>query len=72
MAVEIINTGNKEYLEVLYDFDDDELTLSTTSMYTFPQQTSSKIIFLGKEYLPGKLHITRKLHGTPATSGKNN
>ena len=68
MAVEIINTGNKEYLEVLYDFDDEKLTQFTSALYAFPQQTTSKIIFLEKMYRPTNMHITKKLHGKTTSS----
>jgi hypothetical protein len=64
MAVEIINTGNKEYLEVLYRFDDEKLELFDHQLvYTYPKTTSSKIQFLGNDYIPTNIHITPKMHG---------
>ena len=66
MAVEIINTGNKEYLEVLYHFEDEKLhhnaSLSSLS-YTFSNTTSSKLICLENNYQPKHIHVTKKLHG---------
>jgi hypothetical protein len=62
MAVEIVNSGNKEYLEVLYHFNDDKLTTFSPALFLFTPTTSSNIIFLQEKYSAIKLHLTKKLH----------
>lgn len=62
MAVEIVKSGNKEYLEVLYHFDDEKLTPFSPTLFHFAQSTKSSILFLKEKYTAINIHITRKLH----------
>jgi hypothetical protein len=62
MAVEIVNSGNKEYLEVLYHFNEEKLTLFNQTLFNFDESTASNIIFLEERYSAIKVHITKKLH----------
>jgi len=62
MAVEIVNSGNKEYLEVLYHFDDEKLTPFSPTLFHFAQSTTSNILFLDEKYTATKIHLTKKLH----------
>lgn len=62
MAVEIVRSGNKEYLEVLYHFDDEKLTPFQPALFHFAESTTSNILFLEEKYTAIKIHITKKLH----------
>jgi len=62
MAVEIVNSGNKECLEVLYHFNEEKLTLFNQTLFNFDESTASNIIFLEERYSAIKVHITKKLH----------
>jgi len=63
MAVEIVNSGNKEYLEVLYHFNDEKLTPFSPTLFHVAQSTTiSNILFLEEKYSATKIHITKKLH----------
>ena len=62
MAVEIVNSGNKEYLEVLYHFDDEKLTPFSPTLFHFAQSTTSNMLFLDEKYTATKIHLTKKLH----------
>jgi len=62
VAVEIVNSGNKEYLEVLYHFKDEKLTPFNPTLFHFAQSTTSNILFLEEKYNATKIHITKKLH----------
>ena len=62
MAVEIVNNGNKEYLEVLYHFNNEKLTPFNPTLFHFAQSATSNILFLEEKYSAVKIHITKKLH----------
>lgn len=70
MAVEIVNSGNREYLEVLYHFNDDKLTTFSPALYQFTPSTASNIIFLEEKYSAIKLHLTKKLHEASSNNQK--
>ena len=61
-AIELKPIEQKTSLDILYNFETDELNKVSNHLYEFPEHTNSLIQLKDKVFKPTKLYLTPKLH----------